>query len=490
MTKTALVIGAGLGGLSAAIRLAGSGWQVTVLEQLDRPGGKLGETRADGYRWDTGASVITMRHVFEQLWREAGSRLQDDVTLLPLDPITRYFWPDGAQIDAVSDADQMADNIRTAGFDARDSIGYRRYMRHVAMLYETIKDPFLQRAQPTMRDLLKLPLADVFKIDAMRSMHAAVRAHFHDPHLIQLFDRFATYNGSSPHRAPATLNVIAHVEMAQGAWYPRGGVYALARGFAQLAARLGVTLCYNTRVSRIDVQGGRACGVQLADGRSQRADAVVVNADYTHAVEALLPTQPKPRRTMEPSCSGHVLLIKQPVPSAALAHHNIFFCPPDAYAAEFDAIFKTRTPAANPTVYVCITRKTDPDHAPPGHENWFVLVNAPYLSSAWDWRSREPEATRITLDALAQRHGLHIDAAQVHASWTPQTIQDTYNGHRGALYGFSSNNPLAAFLRPANHARSVRGLYFASGSAHPGGGVPLVTLSGMAAAARAMQDAA
>lgn len=489
MIRRVVVIGAGIGGLSASIALAARGYRVTVLEKQARPGGKMAEVRANGFRWDTGPSVITMRHVYEQLFALAGRRLEDYVQLVPLQPLTRYFWPDGVVLDAVSDQDAMAENIRVA-FGPGEAERYRRFMRYVARLYEVVGPPFLYRRKPALRDLLSLPLADVLRLDALRTMHQAISSFFKTPHLRQLFGRFATYNGSSPYRAPATLNVIAHVEMAQGAWYPRGGVYQLALAFERLARELGVELCYQTPVAEIELHHRRVCGVRVEGGVRLPADAVVCNADYTLARESLLPDRrlaPK----LEPSCSGFVLLIGARGDRAQLAHHNIFFT--DDYPREFADIFERCVAPTNPTLYLCITSKTDPSHAPPGCENWFVLVNAPYLSPAFDWsRQAEPytshvlEQLRMWLERIApfgQRlEAIHLDR------WTPADLQARYGGYRGAIYGFSSNTRLAAFSRPNNRDPRTRGLYFAGGSVHPGGGVPLVTLSGMAAAQCVAED--
>ncbi|MCS6847628.1 MAG: phytoene desaturase family protein [Anaerolineae bacterium] len=494
MSARVIVVGAGIGGLSAAIRLASRGYRVTVVEKLDRPGGKMGEVRADGFRWDTGPSVITMRHVYEGLFAEAGRDLDDYLDLVPLQPITRYFWRDGATIDAVADEATMCENIRRA-FGPRDVDGYRRFMRYAKRLYDVVSGPFLYRQKPTLRDLASLPLADVFKIDALRTMHQAISAHFKDPHLVQLFDRFATYNGSSPYRAPATLNVIAYVEMAQGAWYPRGGIFQLARAWERLATELGVEIRYNSPAQEICIASGRACGVRLTSGEVIHADAVVCNVDYTWARETLIVDGTRPRAgngKLEPSCSGFVLLLGVRGVHDPLAHHNIFFT--QDYQREFDDIFVRRIAPRDPTLYVCITSKTDPDHAPPGCENWFVLINAPYLSEAYDWQIEAERYAQHIKGLLVANIGRvcplenATSLVQVERRLTPWDLQATYGGHRGAIYGFSSNTRMAAFMRPGNRDGEIGRLYFASGSAHPGGGVPLVTLSGIAAAKCVEED--
>ena len=383
-----IIIGAGIGGLSAAIRLAHKGYRVSIYEQLDRAGGKMGELRAEGFRFDTGPSVITMRHVFEQVWREVGRDLRDYVDLQPLDPVTRYFWRDGLVLDVTIDQEAMCERI--SQFAPRDVEGYRKFMRYAKKLHDTISGPFLYSRQPGLLDLLKLPLADVFKIDALRTMNQAVQAHFSDPHLIQLFDRFATYNGSSPYKAPATLNVIAHVEMAQGAWYPKGGVFQLAKAFERLAVELGVEIHYQTPVAEICVSSQKASGVRLGRGETIKANAVIANADVTWTYDKLLPALPHAKQRnarLEPSCSGIVLMLGVAGTHGNLAHHNIFFS--DDYPREFADIFERKIAPTDPTLYLCITAKTDPDHAPPEHENWFVLVNAPYLTQSFDWNTQQ-----------------------------------------------------------------------------------------------------
>jgi phytoene desaturase len=486
-----VVVGAGIGGLSAAIGLAVRGAQVTVLEKLDRPGGKMGEFRADGFRWDTGPSVLTMRHVYEQMFSLAGRDLGDYLDLVPLQPITRYFWPDGVMLDAVADEAAMYEAIRGT-FGLEDAEGYRRFMRYVRRLHDIVSGPFLYRHKPGWRDLLSLPLADVLKIDALRTMHQAISSFFRSPHLVQLFDRFATYNGSSPYRAPATLNVIAYVEMAQGAWYPRGGIFQLARAWERLARELGVEIRYSEPAEEICVESGVVRGVRVAGGAVLSADAVVCNVDYTWAQRTLLPAAGQQRRAevLEPSCSGFVMLLGVRGVFPQLAHHNIFFT--EDYQREFDDIFRKRVAPSDPTLYLCITSKTDPAHAPAGCENWFILVNAPALSAAFDW-SREAEryAQRIHALLITRLSRFAIPYLRSEVSehcFSPADLQAAYGGHRGAIYGFSSNTRATAFMRPGNRDGQIRRLYYASGSVHPGGGVPLVTLSGMAAANCAARD--
>lgn len=485
-----IVVGAGIGGLSAAVRLAAAGRRVIVLEQSEAPGGKMGEVRAAGFRWDTGPSVITMRHVFEDTFRAANRRMDDYLDLLPVEPLTRYLYPDGTRLDASRDLARMTEQI--AQIDERDVEGYLAYLAYAARIHRITGEAFIYSDPPSITKLLQTPLRDMPAVDPLRTMAGAIKGFVRSPHLRQLLMRFATYVGASPYLAPATLNVIAHVELTGGVWYPRGGVYAIARAFRQLALELGVEIRTNCRVERIDVHNGAVTGVTLADGEHIAAETVIANVDVATVYENLLPRAAvSPARltrllNAEPSCSGFILLLGIEGAHPDLAHHNIFFS--RDYPAEFNAIFKRGVPPDDPTIYAAITSKTDPDHAPDGCENWFVLVNAPPLSEAYDWSANAIDYRDLVLARLAE-HGYDLRGKiRVEQVFTPADIERLTGARRGALYGASSNNRFSAFRRPHNRAPDLRGLYFAGGTAHPGGGVPMVTLSGKAAARMALDD--
>jgi phytoene desaturase len=323
-------------------------------------------------------------------------------------------------------------------------------------------------------------------------MAQAQRSFVRSPHLRQMLGRFATYVGASPYLAPATLNVIAHVEMNEGIWYPEGGVYAMARAYQRLAVELGVEIRPQAQVTTIDVKNGQAQGVRLADGRYLSARAVIANVDVATVYEQLLPNGSYPARHLaqlrqvEPSCSGFILLLGIGAEHPDLAQHNIFFSAD--YPLEFHQIFEQGIPPTEPTIYVAITAKTTPGDAPAGMENWFVLVNAPPLGPGWDWRAEAVLYRNRVLELLAARGydvRQHIVADQV---LTPVDIAQMTGARRGALYGASSNNRMAAFRRPHNRAPDIRGLYFVGGTTHPGGGVPMVTLSGKVASEFVLQD--
>jgi phytoene desaturase len=487
MAEPIAIIGGGIGGLSAAIHLAAAGERVIVFEQNAQVGGKMGELRAEGFRWDTGPSVITMPHVFDALFATAGKRTADYLTLLPAEPLTRYFYRDGTVLDATRDLPRMIAQIEQ--IERRDVEGYLAYLTYAARLHRITGKVFIYDTPPTPASLFKVPLRDALRVDAMRSMDAAIRSFVRSLHLRQLLGRFATYVGASPYRAPATLNVIAHVELNGGVYYPRGGIYAIARAMARLAAELGVEIRTGCAVERILVTNRRVNGVQAGSERIG-VKAAVANVDVATVYEKLLPAEAVNAACLqrllraEPSCSGYVLLLGVQGAHERLAHHNIFFT--DDYRAEFADIFERGVPPNDPTVYVAITSKSDPEDAPAGMENWFVLINAPALSERYDWTRDAARYRDQVLMALA-KFGVapHIRAEH---QLTPADIARLTGARRGALYGISSNTPFAAFLRPHNRARDVRGLYFAGGTAHPGGGVPMVTLSGGVAARLLLAD--
>lgn len=485
-----VIIGGGIAGLSAAIRLASNGKRVMVLEKNPRTGGKMNLVAQDGFRFDTGPSVITMRHVFEELFASAGRKLEDYLTLLPVEPLTRYFWEDGTVLDASSDLTRMAQEIEK--IEPRDVEGYLAYLAYAARIHRITGPIFIYDRPPRLSSFAKVPVHEWLKADPLRQMHQAINSHVRSPHLRQLLGRFATYVGGSPYEAPATLNVIAHVELTGGVWYPQGGIYQIAEAMTRLAHELGVEICTDTPVQCIITEKDTVKGVELADGTHIETEHVIANADVTTVYKHLLSPSEKTSaylqklESYEPSCSGFVMLLGVEGDYPQLAHHNIFFS--NDYRAEFKAIFKDQVPAQEPTIYVSITSKSDPEHAPGGHENWFILVNAPPLTNQVDWQQEAPAYRDLILDRLAST-GLTIrDKIRSETVLTPLDLQQQSGAWRGALYGPSSNSKWTAFRRPHNRSKQVRGLYFAGGTTHPGGGVPMVTLSGKVAAELLLED--
>ncbi len=487
MTDPTIIVGGGLGGLAAAIHLAAAGQRVTLLEKNECLGGKAGLVSAAGYSFDTGPSLMTMPWILRGLYQAAGARLEDELTLVPLESTCRYRWADGTRFEAYQALPLLMQEI--ARLEPRDVDGFLRFLVYTRRIYEAVAEPFLLNPFDGLRDLLNLRLvSDSWKIDSLRTVDAAVRSFFRSPYLRQVFNRYATYNGSSPYRAPATFNLIPYVEFVEGGWYVRGGMYELVRALERLARRLGVAIHTGAEVAQIELAGGAARGVRLAGGERLAAGAVVVNADPRYAYARLLPPGAAARRIgrLEPSCSGFVLLLGVDRRYDCLGHHNIFFS--QDYPREFAAIFDRRVPPPDPTVYVCATSQTDPALAPPGHMNLFVLVNAPATGRV-NWAREGRPYRDLVLTKLAR---MGLDGLERHIAYeqiiTPDDLEARHNAPGGAIYGLASNTPWSAFLRPPLRARDARRLYFVGGGTHPGGGIPLVLLSGRAVAQRVLAD--
>ena len=485
MAKRVLVIGAGLGALSGALRLAKMGFAVTLFEKNETVGGKLNEKKIGEYRFDTGPSLLTMPFVIDELFEFCGFARRDLLDFVPIEPICRYFYPDGATLDASANIEQMKGAI--AKLSPRDAEVYESFLAYSERIYKLTADIFLFSPIHEFAEILKwrnLPtLLRLPQIDPLRTVHSGVSRFFKDARLVQLFDRYATYNGSNPYRAPATLNVIPYVEYGLGSYYIRGGMYRLAEALLALAPQLGVKIHTSARVEKILHDGRRVNGLQV-NGEKIAADSVLCGQDVVVAHNELIDGFEKHREKLnrlEPSCSGLVFLWGVEKEHPGLAHHNIFFSAD--YQKEFSQIFDEKRLPDDPTIYVAITSKSDPAHAPAGSENWFVLLNMPYLTAGIDWQKETVQARERVLAKL-RRHGVEL-ANRIEAEFvlSPEDFYNNYLSNRGSIYGLSSNSRGTAFKRPANRSRELKGLYFAGGSTHPGGGIPLVLLSGKIATA-------
>ena len=467
-----VVIGAGVGGLAAAARLAAQGHRVTVLEKSPVIGGKLGTYNAQGFSFDTGPSLVTMPQVFRELFEATGHPLESVLSLRPVEPIARYRFADGSRFDSSADLTTFCDRLD-------DSLGegsgadWQAFMRRAERIWDATHVPFLESPLNGMRSLVRQAwrVGDLQAVAPWRSLRGLGRHYLRDHRLRMFLDRYATYTGSDPRRAPAALAVIPYVEQTFGAWYVDGGLHLLGAAIADRARDRGAEIHTGAEVVSIDTDAGAVRGVTLADGTTLQADVVVANVDAATVYERLLPDARARRRLSRttPSLSGFVVLLGLRGRTPGLAHHTVLF--PEDYDAEFDAVFGDR-PALSPTVYV--SAPPDPAVAPDGDEAWFVLVNAPRHGGV-DWRDQSDYAGHI-LDLMAER-GLDVRSREVvREVRTPADLEALTGSPGGSIYGSSSNGPMAAFLRPAN-ASATRGLFLVGGSAHPGGGLPLVTLS-------------
>ena len=500
MTAPVIVVGAGVGGLSAAVALAAQGRAVQVIERDAAPGGKLRPVPVGGLALDAGPTVMTMRDVFDGLFALAGERLDDHLRLTPLHTLARHAWPDGSRFDLFADRAATVDAIgRLAG--ARAAQQYAAFCVRSRQIFETLDGPYLRDTRPNPLSL-SLRCArrglghwlGLMRISPFETLWRALGRQFDDARLRQLFARYATYGGSSPLAAPATLMLIAHVEQA-GVWSVEGGMYRLADALAALARRLGVTIRCGQGVARLDVERGRVSGVWLeGDAREPEwlpASAVIFNGDSAAlpagllgpAVDNAVPVRPAAGRSL----SALTWNLLTPARGFPLLRHTVFFS--SDYPREFQELFGQRRLPTEPTVYVCAQDRGDTAPADGGApERLLCLVNAPACGDAGAPADDEIEACESRTFAHLARLGLQLaPASPGRLRHAPADWARRFPATGGALYGQATHGWRASFSRPASACR-VPGLYLAGGSAHPGAGVPMAALSGLLAARQCMSD--
>ncbi|WP_375493269.1 phytoene desaturase family protein [uncultured Jatrophihabitans sp.] len=486
-----VVIGAGVGGLAAAARLGAAGHDVTICEAAGNAGGKLGcheeRTPAGRFRFDVGPTLLTLPHVFTRLFDDTGDPLDSVLSLDRLDPIVRHRFADGAQVDTTSDpARQRAcfDDALGAGTGA----AWQRLLDRGAAIWRAVEQPVFGAASSGSSAFSlgrrAWRLADVRAVAPGRTLRGLARTLLPDPRQQLMLERYATYVGSDPRRAPAALAVTAYLEHAFGGWYVRGGLHRLAEALVARTQELGVRLRLNTRVAGVEVTGGRVSAAQLDDGARLPADVVVSDADAELLYTAL---NPRPRVPTADSLSGFVMLLGLRGSTPGLAQHTVLFAP-TTYDDEFDAVFgRPARPVADPVVYLHAPR--DASCAPAGHEALYVLVNAPRHGAPADgghvdWTS--PGAADRYADHVVQvlaRRGTDLrDRIVFRHLRTPADLERDTSAPGGAIYGRAQHGALAPLRRPANRSRT-QGLFLVGGSTHPGGGLPLVALSAQGVAA-------
>ena len=465
-----VVVGAGVGGVAAAVRLAAAGHGVTVLEQAAAPGGKAGrlvlDTPAGAYRFDTGPSLLTMPWVLHDLFAQTGAPAGEaGVELVRVEPITRYRFADGSSF-AMS-ADLPAASEALEAWSPGASADWTRFLGVCAAMWRA-SEPFLTGPAPWPPDLRRRGGAppdprDLLRVRPWQTLRDLARATVRDPRLRMVVERFATYAGADPRRAPAALALAGYVEHAFGAWHVRGGLYSIVEALTGRLAALGGDLRLDTRAVAIERTGGHATGVLTATG-SIPSDAVVWDGDAL-ALDRVL-RRGRQRRTAERSLSGLALMLALEGRTDDLVHHEIRF--PAGYDAEFDDLFTARRPVRDPTLYVSTSCATDPGEAPRTGENAFVLANSPAGVPA-DWEAET--------DRIVARLGLQ-PRVLARAVRSPADLERETGAVDGAIYGAAPHGRLGTLRRPGHRVRGVRNLMRTGGTAHPGGGLPLVMLGG------------
>jgi phytoene desaturase len=475
----AIVIGSGVAGLASAIRLRCKGYRVSLFEAGPKPGGKLNEFWRNGFRFDKGPSLFTLPEQVDELFRLAGIDPEPYFQYHRLDTVTRYFFDDGLTFDAPDSQEGFIEQAAELFHEPGDNI--RRFFDKSRRIYELTHKVFLERSLHKLSHQLRgdtlYALTRAYELNALSTMAAANQKFFRHPHLRQFFNRYATYNGSNPYVAPATLNVIPHLEHARGAYLPQRGMYQIVEALTSLCRELEVDLRLETPVRRIVNGHGRVRGVVTTDGEAHAADVVVSNADVTATYQRLLENERPPfgHRLQGPSTSALIFYWGMNGHFPQLDLHNILFS--GDYESEFRGLFEEKSLGDDPTVYINITSKQCREDAPEGCENWYVMVNAP-ADHGQDWPGQIAHCRQAVQRKIERLTGIDVRAHILSEDvWSPPAIARDTSSYRGALYGTNSNNPVSAFLRHPNFSRRHRGLFFAGGSVHPGGGIPLCLLS-------------
>ena len=474
----AIIIGSGIAGIACSIRLALQGWQVEVYEANSTPGGKMGTFVQDGFRFDQGPSLFTMPSLVDELFTLAQKNPRNYFLYQSLPIACRYFYEDKTVLTAYTDPQAFGEEVaKKLGVEA--SL-VEDYLTKSQQLFERTKSTFLERSLHRWgtyfsKDALKL-LTHLFQMPLIGSLHRNNRLQLEHPKLVQLFNRFATYVGSNPYNASGMLQVIPHLEHNVGTFLPDGGIHTIVQSLVQLGTELGVTYHYNARVEEILVENKHVQGIRV-QGKAIQAEIVVSNMDVNNTYHYLLPTLPSPTKALQQERSSSALIFYWGIGTTfeQLSLHNIFFSA--NYQQEFEAIFKHKEAPEDPTIYVNITAKEQPNHAPEGQENWFVMINVP-PNQGQDWEAIITQARGKILDKLRRILGKDIQPLiRSERIWDPRGIEKDTLAYQGALYGASANKRLAVFLRHPNFLSKVRGLYFCGGTVHPGGGIPLCLLS-------------
>ncbi|MEM7109410.1 MAG: 1-hydroxycarotenoid 3,4-desaturase CrtD [Bacteroidota bacterium] len=479
MSLKAIVIGSGVAGLATAARLQARGYKTTIFESNNYPGGKLTEIESQGYRFDAGPSLFTLPDLLDDVFRAAGKEARDYYDYEKLDVACHYFYEDGTKLKSYTDAKKFGEEIeRVLGVKAQVVIDH---LKKSELIYEEAGLIFLNHSLHKAstwltKDVVKA-LLKIYRYDILKSMNQANKDGLSHPKLVQLFNRYATYNGSNPYKAPGILNSIPHLEHNIGTFFPKGGMHTITNALVKLNLDLGVEFNYANPVDEIVIDNKGVKGVK-SNGEFSSADRVISNMDVYHTYDKLLPTYEVPKQIRKQERSSSALIYYWGIQKEfkALGLHNIFFS--EDYQTEFDHLFNKKELYHDPTVYINVTSKLNSADAPSGCENWFVMVNAP-CNEGQDWETTKNTTRKAIITKVSRL--LQTDVEPLIATeeiLEPLSIESKTSSYKGSLYGTSSNSKLAAFLRHPNFTSKINGLYFCGGSVHPGGGIPLCLLSG------------
>ena len=476
--KTCAVIGSGVAGLASAIRMRNKGYKVSVFEANSFAGGKLSEEYSKGYRFDMGPSVFTMPKYVDDLFLISGKEPRDYFNYIHLNPVYRYFFEDGTVLDSYHGKEQYATEMAKKTSDSKDKI--IKYLNNTEEVYHLTADVFLHNSLHKFKNYFTKSIAkgllNFGKIGAFETMNQANEKAFTDKKLVQIFNRYSTYNGSSPYLAPATLNVIPHLEIIEGAYYPVGGMHDITKSLVQLAKDIGVEFHFATTVKEIIYINKKITGIKTADN-TLNFDVVISNMDVYNTYQKLLPMAKKPEKTLRQAKSSSAVIfywgIKHDFKELGL--HNILFS--KNYPEEFNHIVEKKSIYHDPTIYINITSKHTPTDAPNGCENWFTMINVPN-NSGQDWDKLVAEARENMIKKISRILKTDIrPLIDCEMILDPRVVEARTSSAFGAIYGNASNNKFAAFLRHANFSKEIKGLYFCGGSVHPGPSIPLCLLS-------------
>lgn len=479
MKKRVAIIGSGFGGLSAAINLAIKGFDVSIFEKNSELGGKASELRSDGFRFDTGPTLVTMPFVIEKLFEIAGEKLEKHISLKKKDLICKYFFSDGTVFNEYSNKEKLFDEFEKFTGESKSKLN--RFLNYSKRIYDLTADLFLFNPFFNLNNFFSLKglrtLINLPKIDPFRTIHQANISFFDSKNIIQYFDRYATYNGSNPFKAPATLNIIPYVELELGGYYSENGIYRLVEKLSHLARKLDVDIFINSEVRKILIDKKRVKGLEI-NGIKENYDVVVSNADLFYTYQNLIGDvnlkEPKRYLNQELSTSALIFYFGVKGNSDNLEMDNILFS--KNYEKEFTQLFVDKIIPDDPTIHIHISSKKNNSDAPEGFENWYVMINAP---STKELKFDLSQVKKIILKKIKRMTGLDIENQIVFETCqTPEILENRTSGLFGSLYGPSSNSRYSAFLRQKNKSSVYEGLYFCGGTVHPGGGIPLTILSG------------